>query len=73
MTELLKSPLKSGVDKGGGSNKLLFCFFTRIVNSKCYIRTKFVGYSMQYSLFCVVWLYTKNENISAISFHIEGN
>ena len=24
MTELLKSPLKSGVDKGGGSNKL-FC------------------------------------------------
>ena len=33
MTELSKSPLKSGVDKGGGSNKLFFCLFTRIVNS----------------------------------------
>ena len=69
MTDLLKSPLKSGVDKGGGSNKLVFCLFTRFVNSTTFPRRS----SMQCSLFCVFWLYTKNENISPINFDIEGN
>ena len=52
MTELLKSPSKSGVDKGGGSNKLLFCLFTCIVNSTTFPQNSYV---IQCSVLCFVF------------------
>ena len=52
MTELLKSPSKSGVDKGGGSIKLLFCLFTCIVNSTTFPQNSYV---IQCSVLCFVF------------------
>ena len=52
MTELLKSPSKSGVDKVGGSNKFLFCLFTCIVNSATFPQNSYV---IQCSVLCFVF------------------